>query len=260
MQFLTSRRLLTLVLLLGCWTFLPAQLPAQETTVSDTTPADSKTLQFSFRQAPWDDVLQWLAEESDLSFSTDVIPTGTFNYIDRDQRFTPKEAIDLVNGYLLIKGYTIVRKGKMLLVIDLEDELDAQLVRDLLVETPVSKLKDRGEYEITKTRFDLNSVDAAEAEQQISQLLSPVGSVVVIPGAKQIMATETGGTLRVIQEVLASLEKSALEAEKGKLHSYLLKVATADEVLAVARPLLGAPCAARVYSLFRVSPLVVKKS
>ena len=238
MQFLTSRRLLTLVLLLGCWTFLPAQLPAQETTVSDTTPADSKTLQFSFRQAPWDDVLQWLAEESDLSFSTDVIPTGTFNYIDRDQRFTPKEAIDLVNGYLLIKGYTIVRKGKMLLVIDLEDELDAQLVRDLLVETPVSKLKDRGEYEITKTRFDLNSVDAAEAEQQISQLLSPVGSVVVIPGAKQIMATETGGTLRVIQEVLASLEKSALEAEKGKLHSYLLKVATADEVLAVARPLL----------------------
>ena len=126
----------------------------------------------------------------------------------------------------------------MLLVIDLEDELDAQLVRDLLVETPVSKLKDRGEYEITKTRFDLTNVDAAEAEQQISQLLSPVGSVVVIPGAKQIMATETGGTLRVIQEVLASLEKSALEAEKGKLHSYLLKVATADEVLAVARPLL----------------------
>ena len=58
MQFLTSRRLLTLVLLLGCWTLLPAQLSAQETTVSDTTPADSKTLQFSFRQAPWDDVLQ----------------------------------------------------------------------------------------------------------------------------------------------------------------------------------------------------------
>ena len=238
MQFLTSKRLQTLVILLCCWTLLPSQLHAQETAAPNTTPADSKTLQFSFRHASWDDVLQWLAEESDLSFSTDVVPSGTFNYIDKDQRFTPTEAIDLVNGYLLIKGYTIVRKGKMLLVIDLEDELDAQLVRDLLVDTPVSELKDRGEYEITKTRFDLENVDAAEAEQQISQLLSPVGSVVVIPGAKQIMATETGGTLRVIQQVLASLEKSAVEAEKGKLHSYLLKVATADEVLAVARPLL----------------------
>lgn len=204
---------------------------------TERTPAETK-LKFSFRHAPWEDVLQWLAEESDLSFSTDVIPTGTFNYIDEDQVFTPKQAIDLVNGYLLIKGYTIVRKGKLLLVIDLEDELDAQLVRDLLVETPNDELKDRGEYEITKTRFNLEHVDAAEAEQQISQLLSPVGSVIVMPGAKQILATETGGTLRMIEEVLESLEKTAKEAEKGKLHAFTLKIASADEVLAVARPLL----------------------
>ena len=206
---------------------------------ASTKAADKPSLKFSFRHAPWDDVLQWLAEEADLSFSSDVVPTGTFNYIDEDQSFTAKQAIDLVNGYLLIKGYTLVRKGKMLLVIDLEDELDAQLVRDLLIETPASDLKDRGEYEITKTRFNLDKVDAAEAEKQINQLLSPVGSIIVMPGAKQILATETAGTLRMIQEILASLEKTATAEEKGKLHAYRLNIASADEVLAVARPLLG---------------------
>ena len=218
--------------------------------VVEATPADNgpieleaepsqPKLKFSFRHAPWEDVLEWLAEEADLSFSTEVVPTGTFNYIDEDQSFTAKEAIDLVNSYLLIKGYTIVRKGKMMIVIDLEDELDAQLVRDLLVETPVAELDKRGEYEITKTRFNLDKVDAAEAEKQISQLMSPVGSIVVMPGAKQMMATETGGTLRMIREILASLEKTAAEDEKGKLHTFPLKIATADEVLLVARPLLG---------------------
>ena len=203
------------------------------------TNGDQPELQFSFRHAPWEDVLEWLAEEADLSFSTEVIPSGTFNYIDEDQSFTPKEAIDLVNSYLLIKGYTIVRKGKMMIVIDLEDELDAQLVRDLLVETPADELDKRGEYEITKTRFNLDKVDAELAEKQISQLMSPVGSIVVMPGAKQIMATETGGTLRMIREILVSLEKTAEEDEKGKLHTFPLKIATADEVLVVARPLLG---------------------
>ncbi len=229
-----------------------AETKEAETKEAETKEAETKTskrqvastdqaaeLKFSFRYAPWDDVLQWLAEESDLSFSSDVVPSGTFNYIDEDQVFTPKEAIDLVNGYLLIKGYTLVRKGKMLLVIDLEDELDAQLVRDLLVETSPSDLKDRGEYEITKTRFNLDKVDAAEAEKQINQLLSPVGSIIVMPGAKQILATETAGNLRTIQEILNSLEKTAAEEEKGKLHAFPLKIASADEILAVARPLLG---------------------
>ncbi len=212
---------------------------ADEGPIRLDTNEDEPNLKFSFRHAPWEDVLEWLAEEANLSFSTEVVPSGTFNYIDEDQSFSPKEAIDLVNSYLLIKGYTIVRKGKMMIVIDLEDELDAQLVRDLLVETPTDDLDKRGEYEITKTRFSLDKVDAEEAEKQISQLMSPVGSIVVMPGARQMMVTETGGTLRMIGEILTSLERTAAEDEKGKLHTFPLRIATADEVLVVARPLLG---------------------
>ncbi len=35
-------------------------------------------------------------------------PPGTFNYTD-ERTFTPAQAIDLLNGVLLTKGYTLVR-------------------------------------------------------------------------------------------------------------------------------------------------------
>jgi type II secretory pathway component GspD/PulD (secretin) len=201
--------------------------------------AEAEPIRFSFQHAPWEDVLKWLAERSNLSFSTDVVPEGTFNYIDNDRTFTTDQAIDLVNSYLLIKGYTLVRRNKMLLVLDLEDDVDKSLVRDLLTETPLDKLDQRGDYEITKTRFTLNHVDAADAEKQLAPLLSPVGSLVVIPKAKQILATETGATLRGMRDILELLEKAAVTDEQKKLHAFSLKVASADEVLSIARPLLG---------------------
>ena len=217
----------------------PSSEPEPSAAPATVAPASGGPLKFSFRHAPWEEVLEWLAGQADLSFSPDVVPTGTFNYIDEKRSFTTEEAIDLVNSYLLIKGYTVVRKGKMLLVIDLEDEVDAQLVRDLLTETPLSELDQRGEYEITKTRFTVDKIDAAEVEKQINQLLSPVGSIVVMPKAKQILVTETGGTLRTMRGILQSLETTAAAEETSKLHTYQLTVASADEVLAVARPLLG---------------------
>jgi type II secretory pathway component GspD/PulD (secretin) len=216
----------------------PATVNSRSTVDRESAPK-SQPLKFSFEHAPWKEVLKWLAEQSDLSFSADVVPEGTFNYFDEDRTFTTNEAIDLVNSYLLIKGYTLVRKGKSLWILDLEDDVDKVLVRELLTETPLSELDQRGEYEISKTRFTLNLVDATAAEKQLTPLLSPVGSLVVIPMAKQILATETGGTLRSMRDILNLLEKSAAEDAQKKLHTFPLRIANADEVLQIARPLLG---------------------
>ena len=207
----------------------PAEVPAEET-----------LLKFNFRHAPWEDVLRWIAEQSNLSVSLDIVPTGTFNYADDARSFTCDQAIDLMNSILLIKGYTLVRRDKMLLVIDLEDEIDRHLVRELVTEIPLSELDTRGKYEITKTCFTLEKVDAKEAETQIRELLSPVGSLVVMPKVKQILATETGGRLRTMRDVIELLEKAAAADEKS-LKTFTLSVATADEVLVVARPLLDVP-------------------
>ncbi len=210
-----------------------AEIAARADIEADS-PLPEKRLKFSFRYAPWDEVLNWIAKEADLSFALDITPTGTFNYVDEDREYTPSEALDEINGVLLTKGYTLVRRGKMLLIVDLEDEIDAELVSNLLVEIPISQLESRGDFELTKTRFHLEKVDAEVAKAQIQAMIGPHGSIVVMPELKQLLVTETGANLRTIRQIIETLEKSN---RKG-LQTFTLKHATAEEVLLVARPLL----------------------
>jgi type II secretory pathway component GspD/PulD (secretin) len=187
-------------------------------------------LKFNFRYQPWEDVLDWLAEEADLSLQSSLVPDGTCNYSDR-REYTPTEAIDLINGMLLPLGYTLVRRGRLLMVVNLEDE-----VPDVLVEfVPVEELDKRGEFELVKTVFHLARMETADAEQEIQQLLGPGRTMVVMPKSRQILVTETAGKLRIIRDVIESAESPK---QKGVTVIRLLNVSP-EEVLTIARGMLG---------------------
>ncbi len=208
--------------------------PQQPTTVADeeAQPKDVK-LRFNFRFQPWGEVLDWLAEQADLSLQSNLVPEGTFNYSD-NREYTPTEAIDLINGVLLQQGYTLVRRGRLLTVLSLEDE-----VPDVLVEfVPVEQLDERGEFELVKTIFHLAKMEPSDAEQEIGQLLGPGRSMVVMPKARQIMVTETAGKLRTIRDVIERAENPTGAKDKG-VTEYPLQFVSPEEVLLVARPLLG---------------------
>jgi len=53
-------------------------------------------LKFNFRYAPWKDVLEWFAEQADLSLDPIDTPPGTWNYTDR-RSYTPDEALASFN-------------------------------------------------------------------------------------------------------------------------------------------------------------------
>ena len=96
---------------------------------SNAAPVDAAPvrLRFSFKYAPWKDVLDWLAEESGSALTMESPPPGTFNYTD-PRYYSVPEAIDRINSLLLTKGYTLVRRGKMLLLVNLEDGVPPNLV------------------------------------------------------------------------------------------------------------------------------------
>ncbi len=195
-------------------------------------PEDIK-LRFNFRFQPWEEVLDWLAEQADLSLQSALIPEGTFNYSDQHS-YTPTEAIDLINGVLLTQGYTLVRRGRLLTVINLDDE-----VPDVLVEfVPVEQLDERGEFELVKTVFHLAKMEPSDAEQEIGQLLGPGRSMVVMPKARQILVTETAGKLRTIRDVIERAENPTGAKDKG-VTEFKLAYVSPEEVLLIARPLLG---------------------
>ena len=82
-----------------------------------------------------------------------------------------------------------MRRGRLLTVMNLEDE-----VPDVLVEfVPVEKLDGRGEFELIKTVFHLAKMEPADAEQEIQQLLGPGRKMIVMPKVAPDHGDRNGG-------------------------------------------------------------------
>jgi len=187
-------------------------------------------LKFSFRYQPWSDVLDWFAEQADLSLIMEGPPAGTFNYTD-GQSYTVSEAIDVLNSILLTKGYTLVKREKMLIVVNLEDGIPPNLVTTVAI----SELDKRGTYELVSCLFNLDKMSAEEAEAEISKLTGPQGSVVALTKSQQVFVTETAGRLRTIRDMI-----EAVENPYGKeVNVVELENAMAEDALIVVRQLLG---------------------
>lgn len=77
-------------------------------------------LRMNYRYQRWLDVLEEVAKQAGLSLVLEAPPPGTFNYTS-DKDYTPTDAIDLLNGVLLTKGYTLIRRDRMLVVVDLSE-------------------------------------------------------------------------------------------------------------------------------------------
>lgn len=213
-----------------------AKVPAPPTTTEIPTAKDELTL--NFQAAPWQQVLKWLADEADLSLQVDTFPTGTFTYKDAYRTYTVSQAMDICNSVLLNKGYTLVRRERLLIVVDLEQDVSAEVVRELAELVPAEGLAARGEYELLKSLFVVSRMSTEEAESEIKKMLGPQGSVVAFPVSGQLLVTETAGKLRTIQAMLKRVEDPAT-ARGSAIVSIPLKNVSAEEVLTVARPLLG---------------------
>lgn len=185
--------------------------------------ADGK-IRFKFRYQPWDAVLDWFARVNGYSLQMDVPPQGTFNYSD-DEGYTPAEAIDLLNGYLLTKGMVIIRNKKMLMVVR-TDEVPSILVPYI----DEGELERRGEYELVRTLFALERSTPDEIEAEVRPMLGPQGSIVKLSKAKQIQIVETAGRLRAIRKVIQGIENPPPSTD-DKLNLVELKHIKADQAI-----------------------------
>ncbi len=205
------------------------------TPATSAEPSSAKTISFQFRFQPWKDVLDWFAHEADLSLVMDAAPQGTFNYTD-NRKYTPAEAIDLLNSVLLTKGYTLIRRNRMLMLINLEDGIPPNLVSTV----PLSALDSKGEFEVVSVLFNLDKLKPEEAEMEIRKMIGPQGSVVGLAKSRQVLVTETAGRLRAIRSMLARVEGPE-GAGSGGLQTFDLKYARAEDVLPILRQLLDIP-------------------
>ena len=203
------------------------------TSPSAIADASAERLTFSFRHQPWEQVIQWFVDKNDLSLIMDAPPPGTFNYTD-DREYSPAEALDLLNGVLQTKGFVLVRRHRLLMVVNLEDEIPPDLIPFVKAEN----LGDRGEYELVTTLFQLRRMTAEEAQLEVDKLRGPTGKIVVLPKSGQLLVTETAGRLRTMKEIIDAVENPGGE---GEVRQVALPSGRGEQVLSVAKQLLGIP-------------------
>jgi type II secretory pathway component GspD/PulD (secretin) len=218
---------------------------AASTEQESFTPAGPEDgLLINFNAAPWKDVLGWLAKEAELSLQLDQIPQGSFTYRDPYKRYTLAEAMDVMNGLLLSKGFTLMKKQRVLTVLDLElapgetADIKKALIRDVADLVELQDLDARGVNEIVKCVFSFERLKVEDIEREIKLLIGPHGSVVPLTTSGQLLVTETGGKLRIIRDMIEKAENPQ-GSRSGSIVNIPLEYVAADEILGIARNLLG---------------------
>lgn len=197
-------------------------------------PNDS--VRFSFDGVAWRDVIRWLADEGGLALQLSELPTGSFTYSD-PRVFTHAEAIDRINLFLLPEGFTLVRSGQLLSVINLGDPRSMQQLDAMAELVTTDELQDRNRHEVLKCIFPLGDIDPDEAVQELSvmKLMTPPE---VLGKTKQLIITDTASKLRSVKSILSAFTPDEM-ANGTVVESFALKHVLAEDVLLVARPHLG---------------------
>ncbi len=219
-------------------TALPAradEFPIDETK-SVAAEDDSAALRFSFAGAPWRDVIQWLADEGDLALHVGDLPTGSFTYSDPNP-YTHQRAIDRVNLFLLPQGFTVVRSGQLLSVINLGDPRSVKQLDALAELVTVDQLADQNDHDVVKCFFPLVELEPEEAVQELAAL-KLMTKPAVFEKTKQLLITDTAAQLKNVKSVLDSFVPSQMD-NGTVVKSFTLKYVDAEDVLVVARPHLG---------------------
>lgn len=215
----------------------PESPPDGETaTVSFGTPEDGsnapvKELSFNFRYAPWADVLALFAEAAGLTLDLNAVPPGSFNYRD-NRKYTPTEALDVLNGYLLQKGFVLVRRDEFLVVVNIDNGIPPNLIPTVTVD----ELPSRGRNELMTVLIPLEGMTAEEAATEVRELLGPQGKVVPLNKANRLVVTDIGSNLRRVHGLITGFDVEDGDKIFRKFELEHISVLDAD---AVVRDLFG---------------------
>jgi len=213
-----------------------AALPATESPVIAKPPASDQAtgLRFSFSGAPWREVLNWLAEESELALHVGDVPGGSFTYSD-PATFSTDEAIARVNLFLIPQGFAVVRRGQLLSVISLGDPRSLQQLDALATLTPLAELDGRSDHEVVKCIVPLGTINAHDVTTELQPLMLMIAPV-VLPKSNQLIVTETAGKIRSVLEVIRAMESTEPESI---VQRFDLQHVDVDTVLMIAGSHLG---------------------
>jgi type II secretory pathway component GspD/PulD (secretin) len=216
----------------------PKQQPKAEPPKPKREPL--KTYQFEKRDQPWKQVFEWLSDTTGLPFIGVNYPTGTFTYVGGGKKaHTIPEIIDIINEALLTNKdtnkYILIRRDRSLTLMPADDPIDPYLLKHVTAED----LDDLGQTELVKITFTLRSLVAEDVGPGVQKMMGPFGKVTVVPGANQLVMTDTVGNLKSILKTFQPLDQKGSENAETYIHE--CKYIKAREAKKILESALGDP-------------------
>lgn len=215
----------------------PTKRPNKPPTPPDPRELEAKPdatgrVTFSFHGQAWGDVLQWLANVSELSLDWRELPSDYLN-LTTQRAYSLAEARDLINRHLQARGYTLLLSGEVLSVFKL-DQLDPSLVPRATEE----ELYDRLPHDVVKVSLAVpEGYDAKQTLEDVKQALSPHAKAMPLAATKRLLLIDTVANLRMVSALLNE-ERLAVEGRAGP-REFVLEHVQASEVIDIVYVVLG---------------------
>ena len=198
----------------------------------EAKPDANGRVRFSFHGQAWADVLQWLANVSELSLDWRELPNDYLN-LTTQRAYTLPEARDLINRHLQARGYTLLLSGEVLSVFKL-DELEPSLAPRITEED----LYDRQPHDVVKLSLAVpEGLDVKKAVEDVKQALSPHAKVMPLAATQRLLLIDTVANLRMVSALL----NAERLAEEGRVvpREFVLEHVQAANVIDILYVVLG---------------------
>jgi type II secretion system protein D len=216
--------------------------PAGVTTSPDKTsdkPVDKsasnseRKITVNFKNAHWDDVLEWFAKESGLTPILTVRPTGSVTLQPpKDRQFTIGEVVDLINEALIQQRFILIRRQISFYIHPSDEKIDASWVPRI----ELNELHTRGRTELVQVIIPLKTLSVEETAPEVQRLLSPFGMVSSLSKLNALVVLDTAGN---IKRILETLQKVETELSQGDILTHVCKYKRAQEVAEHLKTLLS---------------------
>ena len=160
-------------------------------------------LMLNFENVPLQSVLEYMSEAAGFIILGDTEVRGDVTILSK-QPLNREEAVDLLDTILNEKGYTAIRRGRILKIV----EKDKALTEDIPVKSGADPAdipkKDVMVTQIIPIRFG----NAGQLIENISELLPEYATISANDGSNAIILTDTQTNIHRIAEIVSALDTS----------------------------------------------------
>ncbi|MCC6425780.1 MAG: hypothetical protein IT435_03060 [Phycisphaerales bacterium] len=218
----------------------PQPAPAQPTPVQPPPPAPAqpegkpgpKLIKFTFKDMPFDLVLDYFARESGLPIIREVpVPAGAMTFVGA-QPYTFEDALSILNLNLAMQGVHLRKQEQYLYLASLADSVKKA------TQVEMDKVPDgvKPDQYLTLT-IPLSNAQAAQVAEQIKPLIGPYGGVQAVPAQNMVIVMESAAQCRRIRDIVQAIDTVKPADQAFKL--FPLKFAQADAVFGALKGLIG---------------------